>query len=90
MEMAVQPVHGILDSHMEVIKRVALRDLEPPPDWWFGNKKCALELTDVFEGPSPGNAQFLKRNLQIDVYLSTIIILQNLNAKTTKTQEGSQ
>jgi hypothetical protein len=59
MEMVIQPVHGILYSHVEVIKRVALRDLEPSPNRWLGIKKGALELIDVFERPPPGNTQFL-------------------------------
>lgn len=44
---------------MEVIKRVAFRDLETPPDRRVGIQQNALELIDVFERPSPGNAQFL-------------------------------
>jgi hypothetical protein len=49
MEMVVQPVHGILYSHVEVIKRVALRDMDSSPDRRFSTKKGTLELIDVFE-----------------------------------------
>ena len=59
VEMVVQPVHSVLYSHMEVIKRVALRDLEPSPDWRFGMKKSAFELKDVFKRPPSRNSQFL-------------------------------
>lgn len=55
MEMVVQPVHGILYRHVEIIKRVAFGNLESSPDRWFGIQKDALELIDVFERPPPGN-----------------------------------
>ena len=44
---------------MEIIKRIALRDLEPSPDWRFSVKKGAFELKDVFERPPSGNGQYL-------------------------------
>jgi len=64
--MAVQPTHRILNGDMQVIERVVIRHLKPPPDRRIRLQEGDLELQDVVIGPSAGPCdRDLKRSLDL-------------------------
>jgi hypothetical protein len=55
MEMIIHPRHDILYGHVEIIERIAFRDLDSSPDWRIGAEKSELELIDFFARPPTWN-----------------------------------